>query len=60
MSYLEKMKRAFLPMIAIAIFLSGCAGGDLTPEQTDKPPAPYAPDPTRHIPQTYDSSQPRI
>ncbi len=56
MSYLRPMNRLLLALASLAaIFLSGCAD-NLTPEQTDKPPAGYSAPAENHIPRFSDQS----
>ncbi len=56
MRYLKTMKRFFFAAaLMAALFLGGCAD-DLSPEVTDRPPAPYAPDPAANLPQAHDTT----
>jgi hypothetical protein len=59
LSYVARMNRFRFLIAAIALCFSACAG-DLTPEETDKPPAGYAPDAMQHIPAPRDTGGPRI
>ena len=45
--------------LSTAIFLVGCAE-DLSPEVTDRPPAPYSPDAEAKIPQHTDYTSNRM